>query len=370
MRALFVVRPDLERFRGGDTTQILATARALNDLGVEVEIVDQVPASLAGFDIVHLFHLDRLWENVPHLRAVGGRRPVVLSPIWWPKDEYNAHSRRGVQGAISRAVGTRLFDSMRLAVRSFVAFKDSPSVRTVPRPSAWMFLRRARELLGASAVVLPNSLAEVRRLEEGFGVEFPYVVVPNGVDPAGPQVPDTVAYDGEEWIDVLCVARLEPRKNQLKLIEALGDTDLTVAFAGASGRYDTDYETMLREAAGERMSFLGPVAREHLPGLYRSARVHVLPSWFETPGLSSLEAASHGCRVVVGNCEPVREYFGEHAVYCDPASVDSIRDAVRRALDTSDDELAAVVNERFTWPAAAKATVDAYEQAMGSWSRP
>lgn len=369
MRVLFVVRPDLERFRGGDTTQILATAGGLRDLGVEVELAQRVPDSLRGIDVVHLFHLDRLWENVPHLRAVGAARPVVLSPIWWPKDDYNAHSRRGLQGAISRAVGTRVFDSMRLAVRSFVAFKEAPSRRTLPRPSSWMFLRRSRELLSTAAIVLPNSLAEVRRLQEGFGLTFPYAVIPNGVAPAEPAPTGDGCDDaGEEHFDVLCVARLEPRKNQHLLIDALRDSDLSVGFAGAAGRFDTDYEALLRASATDRMTFLGPVGRDRLPGLYRSARVHVLPSWFETPGLSSLEAASHGCRIVVGDCEPVREYFGHHAVYCDPRSVDSIREAVHRALATRDDELVGLVNERFTWPAAANATLDAYETAMAGRS--
>lgn len=364
MRALFVVRPDLERFRGGDTTQILATANALGDLGVDVELVETVPESLGGVDVVHLFHLDRLWENVPHLRAIGGRRPVVLSPIWWPKDDYNAHSRRGVQGAIARVVGTRSFDAMRLTVRSLVAFKEAPSLRTLPRPSSWMFLRRVRELLGTAAMVLPNSLAEVRRLEEAFGLDFPYAVIPNGVDPALEAPTDAASEDHAQGFDVLCVARLEPRKNQHLVIDALRDSELTVGFAGACGRFDTDYETQLRDAATDRMTFLGPVGRERLSALYRSAKVHVLPSWFETPGLSSLEAASHGCRIVVGECEPVREYFGEHAVYCDPGSVESIRQAVRHALDTTDGELAGLVNERYTWAAAGRATLDAYECAL------
>lgn len=370
MRVLFLVRPDLERVRGGDTTQILSTARELRRLGVTVDIEEQVPDTVEAYDLVHLFHLDRLWENVPHLRAVGGRRPVVLSTIWWPKDDYNAHSRRGVQGAVARAVGTGRFDALRLVTRSFIAFRAAPSWATVPRPSSWRFAHRCREMLTSSAIVLPNSQAEVRQLEEHYGTSFAYAVVPNGIDPvprrADQPVAPTCAAGAEHSIDVLCVARFEPRKNQHEIIEALRDTDLRVVFAGTAGEFSEDYEAECRAAATSRMTFVGHVDRDRLVELFRSARLHVLPSWFETPGLSSLEAAGHGCRVVVGECEPVREYFGDLATYCDPGSVESIREAVRRALEAPvDGSLERLVRERYTWEAAARATIGAYERALG-----
>lgn len=373
MRVLFVVRPDLEVHRGGDTTQILSTARELEVLGVQIEIAHAVPPGVAGFDLVHMFHLDRLWENVPHLRAVRGIRPVVLSPIWWPKDDYNAHSRQGIQGSIARIVGTRAFDPLRLFVRSIAAFRARPSAATIPRPSMWMFERRCREMLGSASMVLPNSMAEVHMLEAHFGAAFRYEVIPNGIDPVpayparGP-VEEAEARGGER-IDVLCVARIEPRKNQHKIIDALGDTGLKVVFAGTSGEYSRDYEQQCHEAATKDVMFLGAVPRDELPALYRSARVHVLPSWFETPGLSSLEAAGHGCPVVVGDCEAVREYFGDHATYCDPGSVEAIREAVMGSLDAPrDGSLAQIVADRYTWPVAARATLDAYEKALVSWS--
>lgn len=37
--------------------------------------------------------------------------------------------------------------------------------------------------------------------------------------------------------------------------------------------------------------FLGQVEHDKLPQFYKLAKVHILASWMETPGLSSLEAA-------------------------------------------------------------------------------
>ena len=62
--------------------------------------------------------------------------------------------------------------------------------------------------------------------------------------------------------------------------------------------------------------------------LYRSARVHVLPSWFETTGLVSLEAGLCRCDVREHNRGHAREYLGDFAWYCDPADPASICSAV------------------------------------------
>ena len=95
MRVLFLTRASLDRYPGGDTTQIESTARELRSLGVIVEVVSELPADLSEWDLIHLFHLDRLWENLPQARAVAGRVPAVLSTIWWPKKQYNEHSLSG-----------------------------------------------------------------------------------------------------------------------------------------------------------------------------------------------------------------------------------------------------------------------------------
>lgn len=363
MRVLFVVRPHLYEHRGGDTTQILSTARELRARGVKVDLRSCVPGSLAPWDLVHLFHLDRLWENLGSARAVSGRLPMVISTIWWPKGAYNAHSRQGVQGFLARSVGTQAFDSLRVIQRSAMAFAERPAAATIPRPEAWRFLPAARKLLRAAALVLPNSEAEQRALESYFGLEVPYRVVHNGVNPDAELV-----VDGSGTVksaDVLCVGQFTPRKNQHKVIEALEGTDVNVAFAGTAGQFSRRYETACHRGAGPNVRFLGPVPHERMPGLYRSARVHVLPSWFETPGLSSLEAAAYGCPIVVGDSPPVREYFGDLATYCDPGSTASIRDAVLSARQRpADPRLAAMVSERYTWSAAAAATLEAYEEAL------
>ncbi len=60
-----------------------------------------------------------------------------------------------------------------------------------------------------------------------------------------------------------------------------------------------------------------------------------MPSWFETTGLSSLEAAAMGCNIVITRKGDAYEYFGDYAYYCDPESPDSIFKAIEKAASNS-----------------------------------
>ena len=73
-----------------------------------------------------------------------------------------------------------------------------------------------------------------------------------------------------------------------------------------------------------------------LRSAYAAARVHALPSWIETCGLVSLEAALAGCNVVVSTAGHELEYFRDLAYYCDPANPASIRRAVVQAIENHD----------------------------------
>ena len=110
---------------------------------------------------------------------------------------------------------------------------------------------------------------------------------------------------------------------------------------------------------------MGQRSPTKLRELYRAARVHACVSWYETPGLASLEAALCGCNLVVtpGGC--THEYFGDAAHYCEPYDPRSIRAAVEAALSTEPNpELAARVTREFNWDAAARSTLRGYELAL------
>ena len=98
---------------------------------------------------------------------------------------------------------------------------------------------------------------------------------------------------------------------------------------------------------------------------YKKAKVHVLPSWHETCGLSSLEAAAMGCNIVITDKGFTREYFGENAFYCNPASPESIFNAVEQAAQAGyNSVLQQKILHHYTWQQAAASTLKAYQNIL------
>ena len=105
--------------------------------------------------------------------------------------------------------------------------------------------------------------------------------------------------------------------------------------------------------------------QDQLVQYYQKAKVHVLPSWFETTGLSSIEAAVMGCNVVITDKGDAKEYFGSSAFYCDPLEPQSILAAVERASNCRYNEnLHNMILKRYTWKQAAIQTLKAYQQTI------
>ncbi len=97
--------------------------------------------------------------------------------------------------------------------------------------------------------------------------------------------------------------------------------------------------------------------------------MHAHPSWLESPGLSSLEAAATGARIVVGDRGTEREYFGSDVDYADPADPASIRAAVLRALERGPRDRGDALERRLgarTWQRCAEATLEAYARAVAA----
>ncbi|NUQ68552.1 MAG: glycosyltransferase family 4 protein [Phycisphaerales bacterium] len=363
-RAIWLVRENLLSDPGGDTTQILETKAALERLGCAVRLESSPEFDASGCDLVHLFHLDRLWEHMPVVRRLFRfGLPAVLSTIYWPGDEFDARGRLGLQGFLSRTFGPRVYPTLRLLQRQALHSLRHASLRGWG-PSIFNFETAVQLLLGSVRVILPNSNAELDQIRGRFGAIPPAVVVPNAADTKiyNPPAPDSP----NERAGVLCVGRIEPRKNQLALIRALAGTGVPLTLVGKAGRFSAEYHRQCLAAAGPSVTVLDHRSPRELRDLYHRSCVHACVSWYETPGLASLEAGCCGCALVTtpGGC--THEYFGDAAHMCDPADTSSIRDAVMRALRSSPEPaLALRLSQRFTWDQAALATLRGYRVALG-----
>jgi glycosyltransferase involved in cell wall biosynthesis len=159
---------------------------------------------------------------------------------------------------------------------------------------------------------------------------------------------------------LLGVGRICRRKNQLNLIRAARRLKLPLVLIGPLN--DSNYyQECRREAVGQKVLFIDTLTPPELASAYAAAKVHALVSWYDTPGLVSLEAALAGCTIVSTNRGSAREYFGELAYYCNPDDLDSIIEAIANAWKTEKDfRLQQLVLENYTWEKTAELTYKAY----------
>ncbi len=276
MRAIWLVRDNLEQHPGGDTTQILATADALRGRGASITLSSESKPDLSNFDVVHLFHLDRTWETVPWCQQIrAARRPSVLSPIYWPSDEFDQNGRMGAQGFVSRMGAGDAYQSARIAQRALLPLLTRMDTSGLHR-RVLSFEKSARFVLDTVDVVLPNSHSERDQMERHFGRSLKALEIPNAVDA---ELFEPVPEVGRESNQVLCVGRIEPRKNQLALIRAIRDTTLELTLVGLPGRFNRRYLRRCRRAAHDRVRILTWRPTAELGALYRAAHLHASVSW-------------------------------------------------------------------------------------------
>lgn len=349
--------PHESRVSGGHVVQLEQTARALRRLGIEARTDFSADPDPEGVTLVHGFGLHAPDVHVWHWRGV----PVVASTIYWDQ-RYRADG--GGRRVGPRAIAGRARRAARFAVaasRGNWSLVDA-CLAYVPDELRVLAAFEAADLL------LPNGMGEAAAIRRDLGVSTPMRVVPNGVDPERFAGPPDASRDRD---GVLCLGRIEPHKNQLGLIEALRGTDVRLVVAGYDHPDHPRYAAQCRAAGAGWVDFRGEVSDAEATALLRSARVHVLASWFETTGLVSLEAALAGCNVVSTDRGYAREYLGAHAWYCDPADAASIRRAVTAAIEAPlQTELGAHVLAHFTWDHVGRATAEAYDALMGDGPHP
>ena len=136
---------------------------------------------------------------------------------------------------------------------------------------------------------------------------------------------------------VLCVGRIEPRKNQLMLILALRDTGIPLVLMGRRQR--DPYNRLCETAAGNNVIFIDHLPQGHglLASAFKAAKCFVLPSWAEGAPIAALEAAASGCRLVLSCRSSEREYFGDFAKYIEPSSMQDIKEKVISVYETTYD---------------------------------
>lgn len=165
---------------------------------------------------------------------------------------------------------------------------------------------------------------------------------------------------------ILTIGTVHPRKNYVRLIQAMAklDSDVGLAIVGKRGwLYGDILKEVGRLGLRERVHFLDYVSGDDLPALINGARVFAFPSLHEGFGLPVLEAQACGVPVVCSMTSSLPEAAGDGALFVDPCDVDAIAAAIDRLMKDKTLCDKVVANgfrnlERFSWKKSAQQVLD------------
>jgi glycosyltransferase involved in cell wall biosynthesis/GT2 family glycosyltransferase/Flp pilus assembly protein TadD len=363
MRVLIQNRNNALIAPGGDTMVMEELFRALRARDVEVDVAAGKP-HLRGVDVVHLVNLTvrSVAEQVAG-NARSQRVPYVVTTLFedWPL-------------YIERSFAAfRVFDEYVSGGHDEVRFREGlRRLRNLP-PGPEV---GCREVAENAAALFACGESEAERLRSAYpGADGCVCVASFGIRPYA-DISEQNKSIARERVGferfILCCGRLETRKNQLMLLKAMQDSDLPIVFLSGGFTYQAAYADLVtRFPSRAQVKILGRQGKPFLWNLMASAAVHVLPSWYELPGLVTLEAAAAGTAVVASDWGSIRDYLPEGLVHlCQPDDPDSIRRAVEAALKAGPKPEAQARAESFTWDRFGAATCAVYERILSRHQRP
>lgn len=358
MKILFISRATLFQDKGGDTIQVLNTATGLKQLGVDVTIrLCNEKIDYSRYTLIHFFNIIRPADILYHIQQSG--KPYVISTIYVDYTEYEKKMRMGLTGFIFKLFSSDFIEYLKVFARFIVNGEKIISTSYILMGQK----KSIRQIIQQAKMLLPNSHNEYQRLVRHYKVDQNYKKIPNAIDPTLFTFPEESGIRNDKH--VICVGRIEGRKNQLNLIRALNNTSFKLTILGSPSPNQVKYFEKCKKEAATNISFVNNIPQDLLINYYRIAKVHVLPSWFETTGLSTLEAAAMGCNIVITRKGDTEEYFEDYAFYCEPDSPESIFKAIQKASSEKYNEV--LRNKIFTeyiWTEAANKTFQAYEEIL------
>ena len=358
MRVLFYTRNDCFSNTGGDTIQILKTKEYLEKLGITIDFYSESKSQTRNYDIVHVFSFTPV-NHVYDFIKNNKNSKLVVSPIYWNMNEYR-------EKVLDKVFVKRKIFNFINSIPFINMITNSKLISRISGINTTAFFKE--KLLFCADVpklLLPNSDAEKQNLEMEFGIKDKIKIIPNGVDIS--LLPEPIDHLRKKYnlpLDfILCAGRIEYRKNQLELLKAASKIGVKVVLVGKISRQEKKYYNLFQ---GYDFIHIPGLSQPELFGLFSICKAHVLPSWFETPGLVSLEAAYHGAQIVTTDRGCTKEYFGDYAYYCDPGNNESIKKAILNCFNKPKEmkDFREIINVNYTWEAAAKKTLEAYQSIM------
>ena len=355
MRILFQNRENAFDMPGGDTVVMKRLKEQLELHGATVDFSPHPdPENISSYDLIHLFNLtvpqctesfakNAVRRNIPFVvTSLQEDFPQyyhkAIAAVAWFRD-YVAAQTAGRKPSIELSQAIAQANPVNLLTSPFAA-QAADRIFACGRTEA-DFIRSIFPNAKLAAVHFGSSIKEIEApaslFEQTFGIkDF-----------------------------ILVVGRLETRKNQLMLLHALKSSALPIVFADGGFTYQPEYTQLCRNYRRKGpVLFTGRLTDELLVSAYRACRLHCLPSWYELPGLVSIEAARYGCPIAASSWGCLPDYLQDACTWCSPEDPSSIHDAVVSAYENGERGAAVAIAANFTWEQSGKETIRQYEQVL------
>ena len=348
---LFLLRSDHRHNSGGDVVQAKTTAAEFRRRGYVVDILafNEV-RDWKKYDLIQVFNLGRPAEIIP---VFSHGIPVYLFSIWVDFYELDLRFRRGFIRFVARASGRFGWEYIKVLGRWLRRQTPFPGWR-------YVFLGHKKSMqyvLNRVHAAFASTHHEWNRIEQYFDVEIEKSVIPLGVNV--PTYHDNPVVES----DSICFAGyIEPRKGVLELIRVCNRRGWILHVFGRPSAGNASYAQKCEQEAGPTVFFHGHCPQEEYHEKLRTCRVVALPSWFETTGLSALEAAFLGKSVVVGDGGDTREVFRDFAFYAKPGDENALEQAIEQAMNYQQDQRAVEHFRAFGMTQHADALISQYKK--------
>ena len=374
MRVLHVI-PSVAERSGGPATAIVPMCRALQQEGIEVQLVttdaglhsDAIASEYKG--VPAMFFPSQLGESFKYSRPLAAwlrsnTRQFSLTHI---HAVFN-HSSVAAAHACHR-------DRVPYVVRPLGTL-DPWSIRHKYLRKRLFWQALGKGMLRRAAAVHYTTEAEKLATQELFGLNHGKVIA-LGIDT---KAVTTLSRDKAGDPYVLVLSRLHPKKSLDVLIDAFLAVVQESKFARwrlvIAGDGPADYvETLKRRAAGsDRVTFTGWLDGEKKDAVLSCASLLALPSHQENFGLCVMEALSHSVPVLLSpHVNLAEEIVLANAGWIATVSKEALEARLAEALGDQE-ELARrgragkQLSQKYSWKNTAKGLADLYRSILGNGS--
>ncbi len=350
-KILIVNRSNALTQRGGDTIVMENLYNGLRSKGFIVDIDLNHERDMKDYDLVHIFNFaTSQFSTSMGMEAKSKGVPFVVTSLF--EDVASFHNQ-------SLAVASFMVNYQNYGQDNNFYEQNKISFGAITPSSSF----DVKWLCDNATALFSSAISESKNIQRIYNPKSKIFEIPFGLNT--PENGDAKRFIEKYKIKdfILCVGRFESRKNQLMLLKALEDVAIPVVLVGGGFSYQPDYEMAIRGFRRKgQTQILGKLSNQDLADAYSACKVHCLPSFYELPGLVSLEAAFYGANVVATDTGTTKDYLKDYAFYCDPYSPESIKNAILAAFYSPKKYGLRECAESYTWNKYIDLTISAYQE--------